>query len=308
MRTNLVRLLAFGLVATSATAGAQWDPESGDTGQWQPPPEEQPQQQQPQQQPPAQTQVQAETPWGGQQQPPPQQQPNAAWGQQTEERPPVAQTEPAGDTDHAKVSFGVSFFGVERFQITPFALTTGEDEAYSLPVTTIGVRLWVTEMIGLDVGLGLGIETSSYDDESTPGGDFLQGERDGAFALRLQVGLPVALKTYQHFNILLIPEVAFTYGATTYLDSDPDNDINVSAVALDLGVKVGGELQFGFWGVPNLSLQATVGLGFRYASRSLADAGQRPFDEGGIGQTYSGISLQTFGQQLGSMLRINYYF
>ncbi len=306
MRTNFVRLLAFGLAATSATAGAQWDPESGDTGQWQPPPEQQPQQQPAPQQAQPQPQAQ-ETPWGGQPQQPPPQQPNPAWGQQPDETPPAVEPEPAGDTDHSKVSFGVSFLGFERFQVDPFPIDDA-DEPFSLGITTVGVRLWVTEMIGLDIGLGLGVQTSSYDDVATSEDDFPVGAQDGAFGLRIHVGLPVALKTYEHFNILLIPELAFTYAATSYFAPDPDFDQDISAIAFDLGVKVGGELQFGFWGVPNLSLQATVGLGFRYASRSRADAGGLAFADGGFEETSSGISLQTVGQQLGSLLRINYYF
>jgi len=318
MRKNLARLIALGFLAASATAGAQWDPESGDTGQWQPPPEEQPppQQQQPppqqqqQQQPPPQQQ---ETPWGGQPegQQQQQQQQSSSWGQQ-EETPPPATEEPAGDTDHSKVSFGVSFIGFERFQLEPGDRVNDADAGpYRLPMTTVGIRLWVTEMIGLDIGLGLGIATDSYDN-ADPDGPTVQTGRDGAFGLRVHFGLPVALQTYEHFNILLIPELAFTYGATTFIvnpnDIEPGapSDVDVSAIALDVGVKVGGELHFGFWGVPNLSLQATIGIGLRYASRTAENS--LDFPSGGFGVTNSGISLQTLGQQLGSSIRINYYF
>lgn len=311
MRKNLARLIALGCLAASATAGAQWDPESGDTGQWQPPPEEQPPPQQQQQPPPQQQQQQqpTETPWGGQQQPPPQQQ-QSSWGQQPEETPPPATEEPAGDTDHSKVSFGVSFIGFERFALEPVDMLMNPDDGpFQLGITTVGVRLWVSEMLGLDIGLGLGIKTDSYSNDN-PAGPSVQTGRDGAFAFRLHVGLPVALKTYEHFNILLIPEVGFTYASTTFIVDPTDvtaaSDVDVSAIALDVGIKVGGELHFGFWGVPNLSLQATIGLGLRYASRTAENS--LDFAAGGFGVTSSGISLQTLGQQLGSSVRINYYF
>ena len=314
LRKNLARLIVLGFVAASGTAGAQWDPESGDTGQWQPPPEEQPQQQQQpaQQQPPAQQQQQQETPWGGPPPAEPEPEPNPAWGQQPPEETEVPE-EPTtnGDTDHSKVSFGLSFFGFERFQVDPGSLGVIDADfaggAFSLGITTVGVRYWVADTIGLDIGLGLGMSFADNTNDD-PGAPATIIGQDDSFGLRVHFGLPVALKTFQHFNILLIPELDFTYASTTYFKSptDPAQDIDVSAIAFDLGLKVGGELQFGFWGVPNLSLQATIGLGFRYASRSAENS--LVFGAGGVGVSDSSVTLATLANQLGSAIRINYYF
>jgi hypothetical protein len=42
----------------------------------------------------------------------------------------------------------------------------------------------------------------------------------------------------------------------------PVNDL--SGIHLDIGARAGGEVQFGFIGIPELSLQAGVGLAFSY--------------------------------------------
>jgi hypothetical protein len=42
------------------------------------------------------------------------------------------------------------------------------------------------------------------------------------------------------------------------------NDIKLSGMRFDLGARAGTELHFGFIGVPNLSLQASIGLYLRY--------------------------------------------
>ena len=325
-------VLMSGLWMAGSTASAQWDPESGDTGEWQPPPEEQP----PAQQPPAQQPNQWQQP---QQQPPAQQPPaqqqQSGWYNNSgqSERPPgmaasatvSAEAPPVnvdddrneGDTDHSKVSFGVGFFGVEDTVLEAGGLLDPEREfpALSLRVTTIGVRLWVADAIGLDIGLGLGFRTSedSSDVVGCPGGpDCGFSSRIGgvssAYAVKIHLGLPIALKTYSHFNVLLSPELGFTYGGfTVFAPEDSRLDASFSAVHLDLGIRVGGELQFGFWGVPNLSLQATVGLGFRYSSHSVSN--EVPFSEpGAVGGSTSGIALTTVADHLGSIVRLFYYF
>lgn len=301
------------LVGTSAHA--QWDPESGDTGQWTPPPEEPPAQQQQQQQPPAQ-----QPPANGWQQAPaqqpPQQQPQQqGWGtpQQTE-RPPgqggPAETEaPAasnGATDHSQVSFGATFFGLDDLTLLP---ADGTNDAIRLRMPAIGIRYWVSESIGLDIGVGLGIlSDQTFDECSGPNCESVKiGGIDGGFGFRLHFGLPVALKTYEHFNVLLTPEIGFLYGgATIYNVNDPLDDIALSSFALDVGVKIGGELQFGFWGVPNLALQANIGLGLRYQSTSAAN--DRLPGMGLQESKNTNLSLRTIADDLAGAIRIVYYF
>ena len=320
------------LVGTSAHA--QWDPESGDTGQWTPPPAEQPPAQQPpppppqqQQQPPAQQPPANGWQQAPAQQPPPQPQQQQGWfnGQQGE-RPPgqggPTPEAPANDavsseTDHSQVTFGVSFFGLDNLTLMD---ETADRSAIRLRMPAIGVRYWVSESIGLDIGIGLGI-ISQQDFNNCPidmgncGPELKTGGVDGGFGIRLHFGLPVALKTFQHFNVLLTPELGFQYGqatiynAETLMNESPDAlDVGISSIALDVGVKIGGELQFGFWGVPNLALQANIGLGLRYQSTSMSNDVSLSNASRIIDVTRSELSIRTIADDLTGAVRILYYF
>ncbi len=328
-------LLASPMLLGPSAAHAQWDPEAGDTGQWAPPQQQQqqppPQQQQQQQPPPQQQQQQQQPPqqqqnaW--QQAPAPQQQQQPAWfnqqqqQQQQQERPPgmggnetpPTASEPAapGTTDHSQVGFGVSFFGLDSLTVeAPGIAGRADASLVSLRMPAIGIRYWVSEMIGLDIGVGLGVVSSETFDEC-PGQDCGDSVKiaglDGGFGFRLHFGLPLAIKTYEHFNILVTPEVGFQYaGATFYGGEDAQDDVDLTSLALDVAVKVGGELQFGFWGVPNLALQANIGLGLRWQTRSAANS--RAEGDGAFETRTSDLSIRTIADDLAGTIRILYYF
>ena len=324
-RHSIASLIATAFLTTgltlagAATAGAQWDPESGDTGQgWEPPPPQQ-------QQPPPQQQQQQQPPPQQQQPPPQQQQEQPSWFNQDQERPPALQNGeqppseegPSGETDHDQVGAGLSFFGVNRIDVTP----AGNAFQLNIPLATVGARIWFGS-VGLDLGLGLGTTTQKTynncpDNPATPMmGDCADpqvrtGGIDGAFALGLHVGVPIAAAVSQHATFLIIPEVGFAYGKATFFSPvAAEQDIDASGLQFDVGVRVGGELHFGAIGLPNLSLQLTVGLGFRYLSNSAAnsvpveatDAPLVDFED-------SEISIRTIANDLANgTIRVNYYF
>lgn len=314
-RKILASFAAFALLGMAGSANAQWgDPESGDTGQWQPPPDQQPPQQPPPQQPPPQ---QPPPQW----QQPPQQQQQGQWyqGQQQQqgqqpsqpEQPPAFQEETPGeepDTDHAAVvgSVGFTFLGVQNVTISPVGLadgypTLGEDRL-GIRAPMVGIRTWFSESIGLDVGLGLGVG-----DLAVNGNGDLIGGLDGQFAIGIHAGLPVSVKAVKHFNVLLLPEFSFGYGKATLQNTEPTLDLDLSGIQLNIGARFGGELQFGFWGLPNLSLQATIGLGVRYAKATATgvapDGGEAPeFDT-------SEWSIRTIANDIfNGTIRAIYYF
>jgi len=322
-RNKIAWLSAALTLLGAATASAQWDPESGDTGQgWQPPPAEQPPQQPPSQQPPPQQPPPAQGgTWGA----PPAEQPPAGggWGGEAERPPgmggsePVANSAPAGETDHDQVGAGLSFFGVNSINVSP----SNFGGALSLTLPTVGARIWFGS-VGLDVGLGLGTTTrKTYN--SCPGGsstdscvDPVTGESeirtggiDGGFGFGLHVGVPIAAAVSRHAALLIIPEVGFAYGqATVYNPAGPEFDVDLSGIQLDVGVRVGGELHFGAIGLPNLSLQLAIGLGFRYASRSAANS--VPFGDPSLTDlSESDVSIRTIANDLmNGTIRVNYYF
>jgi len=306
--TLLVSVLALGgLPLASTLAHAQIDPETGDTGQWQPPPPAQPQPPPPQVQPQPQPQANA---W--QQQPPPAAAQQPAWLGSQPERPPAMGGEqpgvssPAGGDDHSQLvgHLGVSLFGVENLT----AGVTAAGHSVDIHAPTIGIRTWLSDSLAFEAGLGLGIGSISTSKETTGDSVVLPG-LSSVFALGLHVGLPVALAHSGHFAALLIPEIDFGYGSAKRIvnPGDADQDITLSTIDFKLGVRIGGEVHFGFWGLPQLSLQGTVGLGIQYRSGSAADSVDLP--AGGIGESESKFSVTTFANDIvNGMIRINYYF
>ncbi len=332
---SIAATLAFG-----ATASAQWDPESGDTGDgWEAPPEQPAQPAQPQQQQQQQQQQPAPQQPAPQPQPQPQQQPNAwqqppaqpqqpvqpqqpqqpqqnAWYNGDQERPPAmggtpAEPDaPAGNSDHDQVGFGLSFFGVNSVNVTPAGANVGE---LSMPLPTVGIRYWFGN-VGLDFGVGLGTTSRKEINSCTDVDACSMTERiggiDGGFAIGAHIGLPIAISTGEHWALLAIPEIDFAYGTASIFQSASDTalDISLSGIQFDVGVRFGGEFHFGGIGLPNLSLQATIGLGLRYAASSAAN--NVAFGDPRIIDFESNsLSIRTIANDLlNGLVRINYYF
>ena len=242
-----------------------------------------------------------------------------AWQQQNQqpawmgnqERPPAMGGEqpgaaPAGNSDHAAMvgHMAVTFFGVQKIQVG----VVEADNAATLRAPTIGIRRWLSDSVGLDVGLGLGIGSFSTS-KATAGDSVVLAGTDSVFALGLHVGLPVALSNSGHFTALLIPEVDFGYGSAKLIvaPTNPDQDITLTGIDFRLGVRVGGEVHFGFWDLPQLSLQGTIGLGIRYQSGDAND--NIDLATGGISETGSSFSVTSFVNDIvNGTIRINYYF
>jgi hypothetical protein len=86
------------------------------------------------------------------------------------------------------------------------------------------------------------------------------------FGLALHAGLPLVFATSSHFAFEVIPElnVGFVSGGQQLASGDVD----LSGVLLQIGARVGAEIQFGFIDIPQLALQATVGLHLSYTGTS----------------------------------------
>ncbi|MEM1417579.1 MAG: hypothetical protein AAGH15_21965 [Myxococcota bacterium] len=237
---------------------------------------------------------------------------------------PAPAPAPPAEDDHvfAVGKIGLSFFGVDEVRLSPnpppdaegpggFLFNLSEPLVVRAPV--VGIRYWLSESIGIDAGIGIGVRSR----EDVNNLAFLDGGRgaaqfdglDGVFALRVQAGVPISLKTYPHFNFLFIPEVGFSFGQATAIDADnPAQDIDFQNIGFDFNARVGGEIQFGFWGLPNLSLQATIGLGFAYQQLSATDS-QAADSRLAVDVETTEWSLQTIANDIfNGTIRVLYYF
>ena len=169
----------------------------------------------------------------------------------------------AGTSDHDAVvgHLAVGYLGRTLIPI-------GVAGAPALAAPVVGVRYWIDPMVGLDLGLGLALGGTSTDTTTTPPGTTatLSGPKPTAFVLH--AGVPLALASAKHFTFEVIPEANFGYGQQTADAAVGLNGVaNVTkqtGVHLDVGARAGAEIHFGFMGLPQLSLQGSVGLRFDY--------------------------------------------
>jgi hypothetical protein len=163
-------------------------------------------------------------------------------------------------SDHEKVvgHFGVGYLGVSDLPIA--AAGGGIPARGSVSAPVIGVRYWLNEKLGLDLGLGFAMSTGST--ELAPAGAASTTTDLGSrFGLALHGGVPLVFAHQKHFTFLLIPElnVGFTNQSNETGQGAATVKTTLSGFRLDLGARIGSEIHFGFIGIPQLALQATVG-------------------------------------------------
>lgn len=177
---------------------------------------------------------------------------------------------PQGD-DHERVvgHLAVGYLGISNVPMGTLAV--------NVTAPAIGVRYWLSDLIGIDVGLGLGYSSGSS-------GGMPQGD---GFGMIIHGGLPIAAAHADHFVFEITPEtnIGFTSGHTP--NGPMIDDTGLSGVLFQLGGRVGTELHFGFIGVPQLSLTASVGLYFQYQTATTSPPA------GAMSQTQDQVSLAT---------------
>jgi hypothetical protein len=172
---------------------------------------------------------------------------------------PQAMAAPAaGGTDHALVSghLAVGYLGRSSVQVGLTGTASGAEVAAPI----IGVRYWLNPQLGLDLGLGFGIDSGSTE---TPAGD---ADLPSHWAILLHAGVPLALASGRHYTFEIIPEANVGFGSGSAEVAGVDE--SSSGFALDLGARAGAEIQFGFMGLPELALQGTIGALFSIQSAS----------------------------------------
>jgi hypothetical protein len=148
--------------------------------------------------------------------------------------------ETGNDHDQVVGRFGVGYFGISNLPVGGGAPGNGNSvtqETIVAPV--IGARYWLMPKLGIDAGVGFSA--------SSPGWGFA-----------VHAGLPIALATSKHLTFELIPEPTVAFAGNS--DTVGNTSITYSGFRLNVGARIGGEIQFGFIGIPQLALQGTVGL------------------------------------------------
>jgi hypothetical protein len=157
---------------------------------------------------------------------------------------------------------GVTYFDIASLPIAnpvagggPASIT---GSTVSAPV--VGVRYWLQRNLGIDVGVGLGFAGGSR--EAIVGGVDTTVDKTSTTGVAIHGGLPIAFFHGRHYTFLVIPQMTlgFTSGTST---PTPGVQQDLSGFLFDAGGAIGAEIHFGFIGIPELALQASVGLSYR---------------------------------------------
>jgi hypothetical protein len=187
----------------------------------------------------------------------------------------VATPAPQGD-DHERVvgHLAVGYLGISNVPMGTLANT--------VTAPAIGIRYWFASLVGLDVGLGFGWGTSNND--GNPQGD--------GFGMTIHAGAPIAPAHSDHFVFEITPEANLGFTNGHQPTGPTTDDIGLTGVLFQLGGRVGTELHFGFIGVPQLSLTASVGLYFQYQQAVTSP----PSPGRSVGQDAASLGTTVMGQ------------
>ncbi len=183
---------------------------------------------------------------------------------------PAAPAEPREDTatdentDHDRFigHLGVGYFGISQLPYASGGAAGGSLTTGTVSAPVVGVRYWFNRRFGLDVGAGLSLST--FSNSQTPAPNPAPQNPPTIFGFALHGGVPIALASAKHFTFEIVPELTFGYATTSIEQPNPAPNTSVHGLRLDVGGRVGGEINFGFIGLPQLALQGTVGLFVRY--------------------------------------------
>jgi hypothetical protein len=144
--------------------------------------------------------------------------------------------------------------------------------ANAVPVPVVGIRYWLSDMIGIDAGLGFGIASASSKNAAGTSTD-----APSFHAFMLHGGVPLSLASAGHFSFQVVPELNLGFAGSSQTVAGMDQSL--SAFHLDLGARAGAEIHFGFINVPQLSLQGSIGARMNIDSSSAdpGDAGNSAF-------------------------------
>lgn len=174
-------------------------------------------------------------------------------------------------------------------------LTIAPDENV---VPMFGLRYWMTKRFGVDLGLGLGVGSGTFKrvvPNPDPALDRLEeGDASERLSFAGRAATPISMHSGRHYNLVLIPELDLAYSRATlpaFRASTTGDalDLRLTGFGFGAGLRVGGELSFGFWDVPQLSLQASWGLRLETAKRT-----------GKIGDAEASLSGTSFGTSASS--------
>ena len=174
-------------------------------------------------------------------------------------------------TDHENVVGGFGVGLLSAVELNPLLPGAAYPEA-TLIVPVLGMRTWISEGFGFEVGLGFNTVSGDRSDDIADREDVPDPT---IWGLALHLGVPLSFYNDEHYKFLLLPELNFgmSFGAT---EDDPNIDgdqaIRQRARLVGGGIRAGAEIHFGMIGLPMLALSGTVGVRLNYHDSSVEAA------------------------------------
>lgn len=164
-------------------------------------------------------------------------------------------------TDHARVvgRYGIGLLGVTTVNSL---LPDGSTQLVNVPI--LGVRHWVSRSWGLQAGFGLAHHSGTARNTIAGPNDL---DDPTTWAFTLEAGVPLAFYHDKHYTFLFLPATGFGFASWRLTDDANtlgDQGAIGKAWLLNIGARLGAEIQFGFIDLPMLSLQASVGARLIY--------------------------------------------
>jgi hypothetical protein len=238
---------------------------------------------------------------------------------------PIAAKVEDDSPDHERFvgHFAVGYFGISQIPIgtadpavptggaIPPVINAPGQGTVTAPI--IGVRYWLKRGMGIDAGIGLGYQQGGQSATvvNANGSTTTQqlSNNNNAFAFALHGGVPFALAEGHHYVFEFVPEATFGYATGTVKGvpgTPPGADTSVNGVRFNIGARIGAELHFGFIGVPELALQASIGVYVAYgqAGASQANGNSWSANQTNISTTVQGDPWAIFADTISAL----YYF
>jgi len=174
---------------------------------------------------------------------------------------------PESDSERAMGTWALAVFNTKPFDFPQ----SGGTDPLPLTVYTVGLRHWTKDPFwkfknwGFDAGVGLVYGKSSV--TAPQAGRLHSSDGPTLAGFGLHAGVPLAVTHHQHATFEVVPELDVIYAHETIpaLDSGGDKT-KYGGWSARLGARAGFEIYFGFVGMPQLAIEASMGAAITYDS------------------------------------------
>jgi hypothetical protein len=192
------------------------------------------------------------------------------------------QREPEPEIDRAATDlnpqlrrWAIGYAGISQVPVIGGTFNGGNNVDVTAPA--VGIRYWASQTVGVDFAFGITWAGGSM--EAGP----VSTDKNSITGFVFQGGVPIALATHRHVAFEVIPMLAIAHGSMTI--GSGASAMDFSGTRIDVGARAGFEVFFGFIGIPQLALNATIGLEFESKEYKL--------DSGGLSQSDTTLTFAT---------------